>query len=124
MLAIFDHSPQYIHSIRGHDLPDWMYEMLREDSMEFDYKMLDYQDGDWMYKLNLVLDDQTPVAELNKYREREDGYDEETYPYKSWDDVADDGDFDKYLGMLLIIHHVRANVPAHVIATNLLAVSI
>jgi hypothetical protein len=124
MLAITDHSPAYIHTIRGYDLPDWMYQMLRDDALEYDYKMLDYQDGDFKYKLSLKIDDPTPVSELVKFQEGEEGYDETTYPYNGWVDDADDGNFDKYIGMLLIQHHVRANVPPHVVATDLLAVSI
>jgi hypothetical protein len=122
MLEITDHSPVYIHSVNGSDLPEWMYDLLRADSMDHDYKMLDYQDGDWKYKLDLNLGDLTPVDELVKFQEGEDGYDESSYPHKSWSDTTDD--FDEYIGMLLIVHHVRANVPAHVIAANLLAVSI
>jgi hypothetical protein len=122
MYLVSDHAPAYIHSIDGNDLPDWMYDLLRADSMDHDWKMLDYCDGDWKYKLDLKIVDPTPVSELVKFHEGEKGYNADSYPFQDWHKKEDS--FRKYIGMLLIIHHVRDNVDADIIAANLLAVSI
>lgn len=122
MFAITNHSPAYIHSIGGHNLPSGMRELIRKDANEHEYKMLNYLDGDYTYVVDLAIVDPTPLSELEKFAEEEDGYDESTYPYSSWFESMDDVDFDVYIQWMILVHYIRANVPEQVIATNLFAV--
>lgn len=122
MFEITDHSPAYVHSIGGHNLPEHLRELIREDANENEYKVLDYMDGDFKYVVDLALVDPTPLCDLVKFSDGEDGYDESTYPYKNWAEDSDDMEFNIYVEWMLLVHHIRANVPAHVIATNLFAV--
>ena len=128
------HTVLFTHSLRLDQLPRSFQEFVQDWSRHASpEERLNYFDGEFymVVPFEMLDADPTPVSELEKFTRRfnrlhevnnRDALDEHvaSYPYHAW--VTHGESIDNYLGMLFMLHHLKANLSAELAKPRTLAI--